>query len=304
MHRKLLAFCILFISLSASATTLKLVIDAGHGGTDPGNLNRTKSSLQEKDLNLLISKKLGEYVNSYLGHAIEVIYTRSTDTFIPVHDRVVIANKVQADYFISIHCNSSPKPEVFGTETHIHNLESKVSLDLAHLIEGQFKKRAGRFSRGVKQKNDRLYNLMVLRDSKMPAVLVETGFMTNKDEEAYLNTAKGRDVIASAIFRAFRDFVKKKHNISMQTPGTTPVSTSGPVWKIQIMASTGPVGLTNPDFKSIKQGVEELELKNPTSPFNYKYYVGAFADKKDAKDLLKEIREGVFKDAFIVKFDN
>ena len=127
--------------------------------------------------------QFGEYVDMFLGHEIEIIYTRKTDTFIELVDRIKIANDLNANYFISIHCNSSPKPGVFGTETHVHNLNSKKSLELAHEIENQFKNRADRLSRGVKLKTDRGINFIVLKDSKMPAVLIETGFMTNKEEE-------------------------------------------------------------------------------------------------------------------------
>lgn len=297
---------ILFVLLSTIAFAEKkitLVIDPGHGGTDPGNLNTAENAKKEKDLNLTIAEQFGNYVDMYLGHQVEIFYTRKTDTFIALPDRVQMANNINADYFISIHCNSSPKKEVFGTETHVHNLESKKSLELARMIEKQFATRAGRNSRGVKLKTDRLYNLMVLRDSKMPAILVETGFMTNSEEEKYLNSNRGQDLIASAIFRSFRDFVKSKHDISMRTPNEITTVPDDPVWKIQIMASTGPVALTNPDFSSINNEIEEVKIEKPTNPFNYKYYVGNFTDKKDARALLKEIKDGVFKDSFLVKFE-
>jgi len=75
------------------------------------------------------------------------------------------------------------------------------------------------------------------------------------------------------------------------------------VWKIQIMASTGPVGLSNPDFTSLNKVIEEVKIENPTTPFNYKYYVGTYKEKKDAKQGLKEVRQSSFSDAFLVKFD-
>lgn len=293
-----------FTSIAQDSERMIVVIDAGHGGKDPGNLNNTKGLKVEKELNLLIAKKLGNYIDQFLGHKIEVVYTRTTDVFIPLEDRPGMANKLKAAYFISVHCNSSVKPDVYGTETHIHNIKSKTSRELGLEIEKQFSTRAGRNSRGLKLKTDRTYNLLVLKDSKMPAVLVETGFMTNKTEEAYLNSDRGQDLIASAIFRGFRDYVGKKHNISMRKPGeSAPAKKEGPVWKIQIMASTGPVSLENPDFKSIGKPIEEVKITNSTSPFNYKYYVGSYSDKREAKKLLKEIRESAFKDAYLVKFE-
>jgi N-acetylmuramoyl-L-alanine amidase len=289
---------------SQGSTKMVIVIDAGHGGKDPGNLHQTKGLLDEKDLNLAMALKVGGYIEQFLGHAIEVVYTRKTDEFISLEDRVKMANSINAAYFISIHCNASDNNSVVGTESHIHTFESTMSNKLAHEIQNQFKERAGRHSRGVKIKNDRLGNLLVLKESKMPAVLVETGFMTNPHEEAYLNSEKGQDIIASAIFRAFRDFVKTHHKIEMQLAEKPNEEVKNePVWKIQIFASTGPVSLDNPDFLSLGDAVEELILSNTNSAFNYKYYVGAFKTKKDAKDKLKEIRDGVFKDAFLVKFE-
>jgi N-acetylmuramoyl-L-alanine amidase len=137
----------------------------------------------------------------------------------------------------------------------------------------------------------------------MPAILVETGFMTNKEEEVYLNSEKGQDLIVSAIFRSFRNFVKKNHDISMRTPMEEAPIEEKPVWKIQIMASTGPIGLSNPDFTSLNKAIEEVKLENPTTPCNYKYYIGSYKDKKDAKQTLKEVRQSAFSDAFLVKFD-
>lgn len=306
MRKLLLLFLLMsvFNSWSQDDKKMIVVIDAGHGGNDPGNLHQKEGFKDEKDLNLAISLKLGGYIEQFLGHKIEVIYSRTTDVFVPLEDRVKNANNLKADYFISIHCNASDNKAVVGTETHIHNFASSMSLKLAHEVQKQFKERAGRYSRGVKVKNDRLYNLLVLKESNMPAILVETGFMTNETEEVYLNSEKGQDIIASAVFRAFRDFVKIHHKIEMQT-ATNPDEelTNEPVWKIQIFASTGPVSLENPDFLSIGDPIEEIILQNTNSAFNYKYYVGAYQSKKEAKTKLKEIKDGVFEDAFLVKFE-
>lgn len=292
-----------FLWSQESESKMIVVIDAGHGGNDPGNLHQTPGFLDEKDLNLSMAMKLGGYIEQYLGHKIEVVYTRTSDVYVALEDRVKNANNLQAAYFISIHCNASDNKDIYGTETHVHLLESKTSNKIAHMIQDQFKNRAARHSRGVKFKNDRLQNLLVLKESNMPAVLVETGFMTNKEEEAYLNSEYGQDLLMSAVFRAFRDFVKETHGIEMMTENPEAVTTNEPVWKIQIMASTGPVALDNPDFLGVNAPVEEIVIQNPNSAFNYKYFVGAYVDKKEAKAKLKEIKDGVFKDAFLVKFE-
>ncbi|MCB9188000.1 MAG: N-acetylmuramoyl-L-alanine amidase [Flavobacteriales bacterium] len=305
--RKLLILIALFgffwIHAQDSTAKMIVVIDAGHGGNDPGNLHQTNGLMDEKDLNLAMALKLGGYIEQFLGHRVEVVYTRTEDVYVSLEDRVKKANEIKADYFISIHCNASDNKEIHGAETHIHLMESTTSSKLAHMIQDQFKNRAARVSRGVKLKNDRLYNLFVLKETKMPAVLVETGFMTNTQEEAYLNSEYGQDLLMSAVFRAFRDYVKEAHGVEMQTESQQVAVQNEPVWKIQVMASTGPVALDNPDFLSVNAPVEEIVIQNPNSAFNYKYYVGAYADKKEAKAKLKEVKEGVFKDAFLVKFE-
>ncbi|MHA7877794.1 MAG: N-acetylmuramoyl-L-alanine amidase family protein [Bacteroidota bacterium] len=227
----------------------KVIIDAGHGGYDPGALGRFS---KEKDVALQIALKLGALLKEYMPD-VEVIYTRKKDVFVSLHNRAKVANKNNVDMFISIHCNASPKgPVASGTETYTmgmhtsrHNLEvakrenavilmeddyqkhyqgfdpklpeSHIlfslyqnayeynSLKLAQNIQHQFKSRVGRVCRGVKQAG-----LLVLWKTAAPSVLVEVGFITNPQEEKYLNSKLGQQYIASGIFRAFRDY---KHEL-------------------------------------------------------------------------------------------
>ena len=225
----------------------KIVIDAGHGGSDPGCLGKNS---KESMVSLEVALKLKDIIKEYMPN-VEVIMTRDNNTFIKLHDRAGIANKNDADLFISIHCNSGVSG-AYGTETYtmgLHNstgssgnldevtkrensvilLEddhtehyagfdpnspqsyilmslyqsafNEKSIRMAQLVESQFKDRVGRRSRGVKQKG-----LLVLWKSYMPSVLVELGFLTNKEEEIYLNDDLGQVYMASAIFRAFRDY--------------------------------------------------------------------------------------------------
>ncbi len=222
----------------------KVVIDAGHGGHDHGC---SGSKSKEKHVALDIALKLGAYIEKHLED-VEVIYTRKTDVFVELHERANIANRANADVFISIHCNANPNKTPFGTETYVMGLhrndanlgvakrENEVilleddynhhydgfdpntpnahiifslyqsafleqSIELAGRIEKQFAERVGRKSRGVKQAG-----FLVLYMTKMPAVLVETGFLTNLNEEEFLASEKGKDLMASALFRAFRDY--------------------------------------------------------------------------------------------------
>jgi len=222
-----------------------IVIDAGHGGKDPGTSGLFS---KEKDIALDIALELGKTINKYLDD-VEVIYTRDDDSFPSLNERANIANAKNADLFISIHCNSAPySSKVHGTETYVMGLkrsgsnfevakrensvilmednyeahydgfdpnspESLIlfslyqnaylenSLKLAQNIEDQFKTRVGRNSRGVKQAP-----LVVLWKTSMPSILVETGFLSNKNEEKYLNDELGKTYIAHGIFRAVRDY--------------------------------------------------------------------------------------------------
>jgi N-acetylmuramoyl-L-alanine amidase len=224
----------------------KVVIDAGHGGKDSG----AKGKLyREKDITLSVALKLGQYIEQNLPD-VKVIYTRKTDVFIPLFERAEIANKNQADLFISIHCNSVPgkKTYIKGTETFVMGLhtaeenlevakrenevvllednyktkyggfdpnapESHIILSMfqnvfidrsilfAEKIESQFKNKANRASRGVKQAG-----FVVLKATSMPSVLVELGFLSNPEEEIYMKSEEGQNILASAIYRAFKEY--------------------------------------------------------------------------------------------------
>ncbi len=223
----------------------KVVIDAGHGGHDPGTVGK---KYKEKDIALSIALKVGAYIEANVKD-VAVIYTRKDDTYIPLDMRAEIANKHKADLFISIHVNSMPANNTtYGTETWVmglHKSESNLevakrensvilldqdykeryegfdpnsaesyilfsltqdayqqgSLKMAGKVENQFKVRVGRNSRGVKQAG-----FVVLYKTAMPSVLVETGFISNKAEEEYLGSEKGQELIASGIYRAFKEY--------------------------------------------------------------------------------------------------
>ncbi|MFP5470509.1 MAG: N-acetylmuramoyl-L-alanine amidase [Bacteroidia bacterium] len=288
------------VSFSQIDTTkITLVIDAGHGGKDPGNLSSSDSLLPEKDLNVKIAKKFGDYCQTFLGDDINIVFVREKDTFIELQDRIQLANDLNAEYFISIHCNASKNLDAQGTETHINTLESRMSLELAHAIQKELETRAGRNNRGVKVKEDRLYNLMVLKNAIKASVLIETGFMSNQEEELFLNSEHGQDLIASAIYRAFRDHLYIKYGIAEQKHQSIKTSYLGPVYKIQVYTSTGPISTETEDFKQLNTPIEEAKQDN-----QYKYYIGEFMDDKEAKKKLKEIQKiPAFKFAFVVRVE-
>jgi N-acetylmuramoyl-L-alanine amidase len=230
-----------------------VVLDAGHGGFDTGAIGWHHTL--EKNIVLAITKKVGYYINKYLPD-VKVVYTRDSDKFIGLKERGRIANRSDGDLFVCIHANASRSSRPHGTETFFLGLErSKTALKvmerennvisagkahpehiskqqlmiyelansgniansqrLAALIQHQFKTRAKRDSRGVKQAR-----FVVLYHASMPAVLVETGFITNPAECRFLRSKHGQSIIASAIFRAIRTY-KQQIDQSMNFNAST-----------------------------------------------------------------------------------
>lgn len=226
----------------------KVVIDAGHGGKDPGTNGQFS---KEKDVALIIARKFGDYVNQYLPD-VEVIYTRDDDTFVELEGRAYIANKNGADVFISVHCNALPsRADVYGTETYVMGLNKQAgNLEVAKkeneviLLEENYEERyegfdpsspeslillsleqtayqesslmlASNVESQFKHRVDRrsrgvkMAPFWVLWRTAMPSILIETGYLTNAKEERELNDPLMQDYIASGIFRAFRDYKKE-----------------------------------------------------------------------------------------------
>jgi len=230
-----------------------VVIDPGHGGKDPGAMNK---GIREKDIVLGIGLKLGKAIREIYPD-VKVVFTRSTDVFVPLIERSRIANKSKADLFISLHANFCGTPATRGTETFVLGLhrsadnlevakkensvilleedytqnyegfdpnlsESYImfelvqdiymdqSLSFADAIQNQFKTHISTLDRGVKQAG-----FLVLRQSSMPSVLVEAGFLSNQAEANYLNSDEGQHSIATSILEAFRKFKNKNSTSPM-----------------------------------------------------------------------------------------
>lgn len=288
----------------SQSKSITLVIDPGHGGNDPGHLPNNTNLLDEKDLNLKIAKYLGGYIEKYLRN-VEVVYTRTTDVYPSLDDRVDKANNLNADYFISIHCNGNERSSVRGTETHVHSMSLKNSVALAKAIENQFSKRAGRKSRGVKDQQDLQHSLQVLKFTEMTSVLVECGFVTNDAEAAFLNTTYGQEIIASAIFRAFRSTVETQHpGISFRkaagSSNAPTASTDAKKYSIQIASSKFPIDpKKDPQMRKLDLAVVRKEL-NTSSAYKYIYLAGEFDSKEAAKQALKDVQNNGFRDAIII----
>jgi N-acetylmuramoyl-L-alanine amidase len=302
-------FCCAVISLSlAQKNEIVVVIDPGHGGYDPGHLSDSPFLQTEKALNLKIALFLGGYIEKYLQN-VKVVYTRTTDVYPTLDERVVKANSINADYFISIHCNGNERKTIHGTESHVHSMSLSKSVKLANEIEVQFSQRAGRKSRGVKDEKDLQHSLQVLKHTNMTGVLVECGFLTNEKEAEYLNTTDGQEVIASAIFRGFRSVIVKEYpSISFLRSVLNTTTTASEVadastnsaFTIQIASSRDPIDPKDARFNSLKMDVNRVELQT-TSAYKYIYTVGSYASKSDAKSELPQIQSHGYNDAIVIK---
>ena len=331
----ILVFLFLLTSGYAADPVFTVVIDAGHGGRDPG---AEGSVVREKVINLAVAKKLGALITT--NHKdVKVIYTRETDIFLELSERADIANRNKADLFISIHSNSLDRrrSNVRGAETYtlglarteenlevamrenavileeenylqrysgfdpnstesyimfefMQNMNMEHSVALASDIQKAFAS-AKRIDRGVRQAG-----FMVLWLTSMPGVLVELGFLSNKDEEKYLNSAEGQNQFARSIYTAFKSYKEKYGPIQITVSpasSVSPISSGTIVYKVQILSSSSQLPANSPSLKGYKADwYQDGNL--------YKYTYGESTDLQTIQNLQKQVvRE--FKDAFVIQ---
>lgn len=180
---------------------VKAVIDPGHGGSDPGAVG--PSGLREADVNLAIAQHVARYL---LSSGVEIILTRASDVDVSLEERVNIANQAEANVFVSVHCNASVSPEARGAETYYHD-ESARGQSLAQHIQGNIAA-LGLYDRGVKS-DYTLYQsgLYVLRETVMPAALVEVEFISNPDGEQWLASPDNQNAAGKAIAKGVCEYL-------------------------------------------------------------------------------------------------
>ncbi len=322
-----------------------VVLDAGHGGNDPGN---TWNGFVEKNIALNIVLNVGAELEKLPD--VKVIYTRKTDAFVTLAGRAQIANKAEADLFVSVHMNGH-RSQAQGTETFVLGLhrnqdnlevamrenevifleedyemtyggfdpnspESYIGITLmqeeyldqsvliADFIQKNFTNINKRVDRGVKQAG-----FLVLRDTYMPSVLVEAGFLSNRAEGAYLNSSKGQSDISLSIIKAIKDY-KNMINLEITdgldlSPPVELVSVEeeppmdlyeGITFKVQL-AATGKKLDPNPkNFKGLREVTRNKEGKL------FKFYYGATSSFTHVKELHETAKKSGYPDSFIVAF--
>ena len=178
--------------------TLKVVIDAGHGAKDPGAFSITGK--QEKDFTLAMAKKVTDALSK--DSRVQVLMTRTDNTFVELDDRVKFANDAQVDLFLSIHGNKINNPSVSGVETYYNRPES---LSFANVIHKYVVPATGFPSRGVREADFR-----VIKKTTMPAVLVEVGYLSNKDDEAAMYKDGFQTQVAASLAAAIKEYLNLK----------------------------------------------------------------------------------------------
>lgn len=318
-----------------------VVLDAGHGGHDPGNVN---NGFREKNIALKVVLATGKALERY--NNIKVIYTRKTDVFVTLKGRAEKANHAKADVFVSVHCNSFKRNGAHGPETFVLGLwdnkrnlaiakkeNSVITLEknykvtyngfdpnsdasyiglqlmqeealgqsilLADLVQKQFTNSLHRYDRGVKQAG-----FLVLRETVMPSVLVETGFLTNINEGRYLNSKHGQNEMGAAIAKGI---VGYKNNLNLDA---SRVKRNGKdiknkkelykniVFRVQLAAGSTPLETAPYNFNGLK-GIErkkEGEL--------YKYYYGKTSDYLEIQNMQRDAQEKGYTSSYIVAFEN
>ena len=357
-----------------------IVIDPGHGGKDPGNLGTGRYKDREKDVSYDVSLLVKQYIEENLPGT-KAILTRDDSQFIELYQRTVIANRANADLFISIHCNANDNHSAYGTESFVlgmgekdqrlnktaqlenaarlleDNWESNYekldasnpaaiialrayqdafleqSISIADEIQHQFEGRVKRRNRGVKQQP-----LAVLRGSTMPAVLVELGFLTNPGEEDFLQSTRGKELLASAIYRAIKEYKYKRESrdamiqgvegqtsifdqIEEAPPTTTTENTTPPQAAVAVEQAPAPVttapapAVPSSLFFAVQLAVSRNDLACAPENFKglegvwkeeqyglFKYYCGKISTYKEVEALKTTVVEQ-YPDAYIVAFE-
>ena len=325
-----------------SIGTIKtVVIDAGHGGKDPGCHG---ALAQEKHVCLSMALMLGAKINKYYPD-INVIYTRDTDVFVELGERAKVANRNNADLFICIHANAA-SASAYGTETYVlglHRTQSQQSVavrenSIIHLEDdGGAKYKSfdmspdaiiarqiqlsvfldqsinfasklqteftsiGRHNRGVKQAG-----FLVLYKTTMPSVLIETGFLTNPKEEKFLADSTTQNQMAGSMFTAFKKYKNELEGIDEQTVNENSVETT--IVIVDEVASTDIVFRIQIETSESKISLTDYKFKgNTIYEYNqnglYKYTVGSFVNNFNAASKVKtEMRANGFEHAFVVGF--
>jgi len=341
-----LLFFALFLGSSSTMVFAQknytIVLDAGHGGKDPGNLG---NGFKEKDIALKVAQIVGKNLERH--KEITVIYTRNEDVFIDLWKRGDVANTAKADLFVSIHCDSHTS-NAYGAGTFVLGLrgnkknleiakrenavillednykekyvgfdpnsaESVIglsllqeenldkSLEIASIIQNNFTNKLNRLDRKVKQDN-----FQVLRETIMPSVLIELGFLTNRNEGEFLDSNSGQKQMGNAIADAIESFIDHLKLNTVKAGSANKVlpkdvkynniTNSDIEFKVQIASGKNLITTESYNFKGLKD-IQRVEVDE-----YYKYYYGNTSKYNEVLESLNIVKEKGYTSAFIVAF--
>ncbi|MEA4936607.1 hypothetical protein SDC9_105899 [bioreactor metagenome] len=330
-----LFFCFVFLlpnsALQSQKKEFVLVLDAGHGGRDPGAVGKFS---REKDITLSVVRLVGDLVEKRLPD-VKVVYTRKTDVFIPLEERASIANNHHADMFISIHVNAAKSSAAYGAETYTLGLaKTQSNLDVAMaensvmLLEDDYKTKyrgfdpssvdsyimfefmmdtyldnsitfatdiQKQFTQGAKRfdRGVRQAGFWVLHRSACPSVLIELGFISNYAEEMFLASNSGQNEMAESIYKAFARY-KKTHDkkLNYSADDTPPVQTIRQEPKPEDTVERRQEPSAIPVEVKVKEDVPVYKIQIKASPVLLKNNHAEFKGLKDV-DYFKE--SGMYK---------
>lgn len=351
----LIILSVLFFSFTAFAAEnpvkpFVVVLDAGHGGHDSGNTGHNRA-YKESDISLSIVLKVGAALEKLPN--VKVIYTRKTDVFLELRERAAIANRNDADLFVSVHCNAHSS-QAYGTETFVLGLhKSQANFEVAKkeneviYLEENYEEKYGGFNPNAPEsligmvlmqeeyldqsillaslvQNNIVQNLKqndrsvkqagfwVLHNTYMPSVLIETGFLTNKKEGAYLNSVKGQTEMAreitSAITRYIASLSEANSNLRVKHPEIEQIKVEkaieetkediyeGIVFKVQLAAGGKKMEPISANFKGLN------EVSRDKEDGLYKYYYGETSDYNKIQVMKTFARQRGYDSAYIVAF--
>jgi N-acetylmuramoyl-L-alanine amidase len=337
-----------------------IVLDAGHGGKDPGNLGTRRYKTTEKDVALDVTLLVGKYLKEAFPY-MDILYTRKDDSYPELIERTQFANKNNADLFVSIHCNANDDKRAHGSDSWVmgphknsanlkvaqkenasillednyelkygdfnpnspesylalslrQNAHLQESLILAKNVQDEFRTRVGRVDRGVKQSG-----FYVISFTTMPSILIEMGFLTNPDEEDFLNSKQGKEYMASAIYRAIKKYIAEVEDVPVSQLNTiesskeenTSPSDEAPKYetikdekdtldinyRIQLLVSNEEIDLSPANFNEL-DSISKMQVNGI-----YKYYYGRAGSYEKAKELRGLAVEKGYTESFVVSFN-